>query len=220
MPSASAVLGRSFFRPREKSLILLVMITFACVCFGAIFFLPEKSALGLGAMDDLHENRVYRVYKELKNAGQDFIIPAPPRLDAAELNPNLRHGVIDRPDPHQAQDKARLLAQIEMDMEIKELRQKASQRVLDKPQLDPAQRSSASPDKPSIPAAQDPVRSGSVVIQGGADPDPEVQKRRDTVTRVRFWSFGIWVGLARPWGSINRSRLLHYNCFISSVPNV
>ncbi|XP_059082590.1 mannosyl-oligosaccharide alpha-1,2-mannosidase IA-like [Tigriopus californicus] len=191
MPS---VLGRGFFRPREKSLILLVMVTFACVCFGAIFFLPEKSALGLGAMDDLHENRVYRVYQELKNAGQDFIIPAPPRLDPAELNPNLRHGVIDRPDPHQAQDKARLLAQIEMDLEIKELRQKAAgQRVLDKPQLDLAQRSSsASPAHPPVP----PV--ASIVIQGGSDADPDVQKRRETVSRMMKHA---WDGYAKySWG--------------------
>ena len=27
----------------------------------------------------------------------------------------MRHGVIDRPDPHRVDDKARLLAQIEMD---------------------------------------------------------------------------------------------------------
>jgi hypothetical protein len=48
----------------------------------------------------------------------------------------VRHGVLDRPDPHRVDDKARLLAQIEMDGEIQELRNRQQQKqVLDKPNL-------------------------------------------------------------------------------------
>ena len=49
----------------------------------------------------------------MREGGADFIMPPPPPpvLD----NPNVRHGVIDRPDPHRIDDKARMLAQIEID---------------------------------------------------------------------------------------------------------
>jgi hypothetical protein len=69
-------------------------------------------------------NKVYRVYKGIQDVGRDLILPAPPILDPeagdaeAVLNPNLRHGVLDRPDPHKVEDKAKLLAQIEMDQQV------------------------------------------------------------------------------------------------------
>ena len=56
---------------------------------------------------------MYRVYHAMRESGADFIVPPPP--PAVVDNPNVRHGVIDRPDPHRVDDKARLLAQIEMD---------------------------------------------------------------------------------------------------------
>ena len=58
-----------------------------------------------------HFYQVYRVYHAMRESGADFIVPPPPVLD----NPNVRHGVIDRPDQHRVDDRARLLAQIEMD---------------------------------------------------------------------------------------------------------
>ena len=49
----------------------------------------------------------------------------------------MRHNVLDRPDPHKVDDKARLLAQIEMDEEIERLRKKKreelNKQVLPKP---------------------------------------------------------------------------------------
>ena len=57
--------------------------------------------------------QVYRVYHAMRESGADLIMPPPP--PAVLDNPNVRHGVIDRPDPHKVDDKARLLAQIEMD---------------------------------------------------------------------------------------------------------
>lgn len=51
-----------------------------------------------------------QVYKELQDMGHEFIIPPPP-VDQLD-NPNLRHNVLDRPDQHRIDDKARLIAQV------------------------------------------------------------------------------------------------------------
>jgi len=139
----SAISG---FRPKEKYLIFLVLATFLFVCFSAVFFLPEKLVDDKGG----NANKVYRVYKGLQDAGRDFILPAPPvatlvpigkagtRKDpesVLELNPNVRHGEHGAADPHILADKSRLLAQIELDEQIKALRQKQQQRVLPKPNI-------------------------------------------------------------------------------------
>ena len=59
-------------------------------------------------------NRVYRVYKGLQDAGRDILLPAPPLESGDDLGqvPNHHHGVIDKPDPHKVEDRAKLLAQI------------------------------------------------------------------------------------------------------------
>ena len=47
-------------------------------------------------------NRVYQVYKGLQDAGRDILLPPPP-LAHESGNPDsnlIRHGQIDRPDPH------------------------------------------------------------------------------------------------------------------------
>lgn len=112
--------GKNAFRAREKYLILMVLATFAFICFGAIFFLPEKSSKELSS-----HNKVYRVYKGIQDVGRDLILPPPPPFDDAvdgvEINVklNFHHGVIDKPDPHKVEDKAKLLAQVELDREVK-----------------------------------------------------------------------------------------------------
>jgi hypothetical protein len=114
--------GKNAFRAREKYLILMVLVTFGCVCFGAIFFLPDKG-LSEGAQE-VPMNKVYKVYKGIQDVGRDLILPAPPIHDPesedgdSALNPNLRHGVLDRPDPHKIEDKAKLMAQIELDNQV------------------------------------------------------------------------------------------------------
>ena len=105
--------SRGFFRPREKSLILLVLLTFGFVCFGAIFFLPGGHSSDLNhpaaaAASSAGTNRVYKVYKELQEAGHEFIIPPPPIDVKDQNNPNIRHGVIDRPNPHRVDDKVNI----------------------------------------------------------------------------------------------------------------
>jgi len=110
--------GRNAFRTREKYLILLVLTTFGFFCFGAIFFLPDKGTLAAG--DEVSMNKVYRVYKGIQEAGRDFMLPPPPIVDPQSdgANLNFHHGVIDRPDPHRLQDKAKLLAQVELDAQV------------------------------------------------------------------------------------------------------
>lgn len=197
--------GRGTFRMREKSLILLVLVTFAFVCFGAIFFLPDRSAFGAGEMLGA-DNRVYKVYRELGAAGQDLIMPAPPHhvdggLGGGGGGGNIPGGVIDRPSVRKTEDKARLLAQIEMDLELNEERRKKEQasQVLAKPNLNPEVKSrSSSSEKPAVePVAipenarksarvrENEIGDGVAKNQGGEDPDPDVQRKRDTVKAVR-----------------------------------
>ena len=66
--------GKNAFRAREKYLILMVLVTFGFVCFGAIFFLPDKG-LPTGAVDESQEpmNKVYRVYKGIQDVGRDLV---------------------------------------------------------------------------------------------------------------------------------------------------
>uniref|UniRef100_A0A182P7X4 Uncharacterized protein n=1 Tax=Anopheles epiroticus TaxID=199890 RepID=A0A182P7X4_9DIPT len=65
---ANPLLGRRSFRSREKCLILLVLSTFGFVCFGGFFFLP----------DNFSADQVLKAYKQLKRAGPEIFIPAPP----------------------------------------------------------------------------------------------------------------------------------------------
>uniref|UniRef100_A0AB38ZEB3 alpha-1,2-Mannosidase n=1 Tax=Ectomocoris sp. TaxID=3104572 RepID=A0AB38ZEB3_9HEMI len=115
---------RRSFRPREKYLILLVFITFGLVCFGAFFFLPEFKSGVAG-------NSVYTVYKQIQNAGSDFLIPPPPQMD--EFSDSIgklgiyRHGS-DNVDPHKIEDRAKLFAKIEEDQE-------KNQKVLERPEF-------------------------------------------------------------------------------------
>ncbi len=196
MPPSS----RGFFRPREKSLIVLVLATFSFVVFCALFYLPAASHSGsdpLGVLGGGH-NRVFKVYKDLQAAGHEFMLPPPPVDNAAGAfdNPNVRHNVLDRPDPHKVDDRARLLAQIEMDEQIEELRLKhqQQQQVLPKPNLnlvDVAQigSSSSSSKQQSVQSVAEVKKgssfnNGGVIVQEGEDDDVDAKKKRDTVRKV------------------------------------
>ncbi|CAB0033632.1 unnamed protein product [Trichogramma brassicae] len=64
---------RRAFRTREKYLIILVLMTFSLVCFGAFFYLPE----------DMRPNSrlVYRsVYQSMKKAGPELLMPVMPQI--------------------------------------------------------------------------------------------------------------------------------------------
>ena len=196
------VLAISGFRPKEKYLIFLVLVTFLFVCFSAVFFLPDK----IGDEKSGHGNRVYRVYKGLQDAGRDFILPAPPVATAIpigkigtgkdpesvlELNPNVRHGEHGLLDKHKIEDKSRLLAQIELDEQIKILRQKQQQQVLPKPNIIKANSPANNIEPQKVPSLEKeandkvlPEKHGSpvpLIINGE---DHEVADKRDHVKGV------------------------------------
>ena len=145
-------------------------------------------------------NKVYKVYKGIQDAGKDILLPAPPIGPSGSedigVNPNhhfLHHGgVLDRPDPHKVEDRAKLLAQIEMDAQLSEIRQKQieeqKKRVLDKPNLianqddakkQPPQSSTLIVDNAAVnKSSQQPL------VNGGEDRDPDARKKRDHVLKV------------------------------------
>ena len=114
--------SRGIFRSREKQLIVLVFGTFSFICIGAIWFLPEKGAPG-GKVKVVYE----KFRKDVQEAAEGIILPPPPlggvdQADSVLNNPNVKHGVMDRPDPHKVMEKASLDAQIELDQEIERIR--------------------------------------------------------------------------------------------------
>ena len=102
-------------------------------------------------------------------------------------------------DPHKVEDRAKLLAQIELDNQIDEIRKRQQQQVLPKPNLDPekpkldpevvksSSSSSAAPVVVVSPVKKSEKSSSgqlkSPVLQGGED--PTVKDKRDTVRAVR-----------------------------------
>ena len=141
-------------------------------------------------------NRVYRVYKGLQDAGRDILLPAPPLESSGEdwaQHPN--HGVIDRPDPHKVEDRAKLLAQIEMDAQLEDLRQKQieeqKQRVIAKPKIDSAQPLNNQVVKKPSSSSSSSEKSSEIqrsndlpIIMGGEDHDADARKKRDKVKSV------------------------------------
>lgn len=132
----------------------------------------------------------------------DLLLPPPPQDLRQEesvnvnVNPNIRHGVIDIPDHHAQEDKSQFKAKLELDEEIERIRQNQEKNVLAKPNFDnkESKKSSKQPDlvnnfaKPANkPEHHDPlVIDGAPKIQGGEDPDEETRKRRDHVKGVSF----------------------------------
>lgn len=191
------------FRPKEKYLIFLVLATFCFVCFGAIFFLPNTDSKTGSEVSSQNMNRVYQVYKGLQDAGRDILLPAPPVESAGENPDQFRHGVIDRPDPHKVEDRVKLLAQIEMDAQLNELRQRQieeqKQRVLVKPNLHEKGDNDLGEDKKMSSSEVVPKEDNDEpLITGGRDRDPEARKRRDTVKAMMQHAWDGYV--AHGWG--------------------
>ena len=95
--------------------------TFSFICIGAIWFLPDKGAPG-GKVKVVYD----QIRKDVQEAAEGIILPPPPlgeqQADSLVNPPVVRHGVIDRPDPHKLMEKASLDAQIELDQEIERIR--------------------------------------------------------------------------------------------------
>ncbi|KAK6187726.1 hypothetical protein SNE40_005686 [Patella caerulea] len=98
--------GRKMLRLREKYIIMLVLLTFGTVCFGAFFFLPDLR--DRVSMDGMR--------KHLRDAGNVIFFPharigpdGHPISDKAKI---LRHDEYNI-DPHRIDDKVRLRGKIE-----------------------------------------------------------------------------------------------------------
>ncbi|KAF0310567.1 hypothetical protein FJT64_018460 [Amphibalanus amphitrite] len=63
---------RSRCKCRERNLLLLVLGTFALICFGTIFYLPDLGE-GLWRLE-----RLKRVQKRVGDVGGDLLLPVPP----------------------------------------------------------------------------------------------------------------------------------------------
>ena len=147
-------------------------------------------------------NRVYRVYKGLQDAGRDILLPAPPLESGDDWGQNPANGVIDRPNPRKVEERAKLLAQIEMDAQLEDLRKKQieeqKQRVIAKPKIDNAQpldnqvikKPSSSSEKSSSEVQQiNKVQNDLPIVMGGEDHDADARKKRDKVKAVRIYIF-------------------------------
>lgn len=176
------------FRPREKYLILLVLITFAIVCFGAFFDLPEYKTTNA-------VNNVYiKVYEQLQNAPQ-LLIPPPPHSNDVHSNVGIvRHGDPVVLDPHKLEDRVKLLAKIEQD--------ELSQKVLERPNLVNANdvsvdgddsvmdKSAMIPSQSKRENVMEKIETGQTfkmnlpIIQGGEDGDSIARERRNKVKQV------------------------------------
>jgi len=195
--------SRGMCRTREKQLFILALGTISFLCFGSIWFLPEKQGPG---------GKVKVVRDKLQAEVENLILPPPPQDLGGDLNinPNIRHGVIDKPDPHKLEEKAHLDAQIELDEEIKRIRKNQEQQVLAKPNYDKEKDSKSSssapedlnkniakPDKKPDEEVKK-VASGGPVIQGGEDSDATAKQRRDHVKGMMRHAWDNYVTYA--WG--------------------
>ncbi|XP_059056617.1 mannosyl-oligosaccharide alpha-1,2-mannosidase IA [Achroia grisella] len=139
-------ISRRSFRLREKYLIVSVLLTFAIVWLGALFYLPEfKSSNSVN-------DSVYKVYKRIQKAGPELLMPPPlAQNDVGEFPVVgiVRHGE-EGDDPHIVEDRIRLRAKIDEDMGMK---------VLERPQFDlaPSVSSSKGPSKPPVDAIEEPA---------------------------------------------------------------
>ncbi|XP_043218312.1 mannosyl-oligosaccharide 1,2-alpha-mannosidase IA-like [Amphibalanus amphitrite] len=70
--SVSSSPPRSRCKCRERNLLLLVVGTFALICFGTIFYLPDLGE-GLWRLE-----RLKRVQKRVGDVGGDLLLPVPP----------------------------------------------------------------------------------------------------------------------------------------------
>ncbi|XP_014616320.1 PREDICTED: mannosyl-oligosaccharide 1,2-alpha-mannosidase IA isoform X1 [Polistes canadensis] len=203
----ASLFARRSFRPREKYLILLVFLTFAVVCFGAFFFLPDFGAGGV-AVDS-----VYRVYRRMQKAGPDLLMPAPPRFSLGDSfndesysshHPNalpmpLGHEAAYNVDVHLIEDRLKLLAKINEEYQ--------QQKTLEKPEIvgsDSRVRTSSFSSSvivrneqvfetvPPAPAVKLPL------IVGGEDKDEVARERRNKVKEMMKHGWDNYVRYA--WG--------------------
>jgi len=203
---------RGYVRSREKQLIVLILGTFSFICFGAIWFLPERAPVSGGKVRIVSDFK-----KNVQEAAEGILLPPPPAKDAqvGPKNPNSRHGVIDKPDPRKLADQENLNAQVELDQEIERIRQNQEKQVLAKPNYESENKAGvdksseksfklenefAKPDKKPAPVKSEEteVKGSDPVITGGQDPDPTAKERRDYVKKMMRHAWDNYVTYA--WG--------------------
>nr|XP_050848697.1 mannosyl-oligosaccharide alpha-1,2-mannosidase IA-like isoform X6 [Vespula vulgaris] len=195
----ASLFARRSFRPREKYLILLVFLTFAVVCFGAFFFLPDFGAGGV-AVDS-----VYRVYRHMQKAGPDLLIPKPPHRSLGDSfndesysshHPNalpmpLGHEAAGNLDVHLIEDRLKLQAKIDEEYQ--------QQKTLEKPEMvggDSRVRTSSLSSSVVVQQRNEhvfqTVPPASAIklplIVAGEDKDTVARKRRDKVKEIIYLS--------------------------------
>jgi len=202
--------GRLGCRTREKQAILLILGTFSFVWLGAVWFLPDKNGPTIGASASAAVGGKVKIVNDLRakvqEAAEGIILPPPP-ADLVGGNPNIKHGVIDRPDPHQVKELANLNAQIELDEEIERIRSAQEKQVLAKPNMDKKVQgvSSEKSLELSLPDLKPDKKKGLVVLEGtspviqdGADSDATARERRDFVKKMMVHAWDNYVKFA--WG--------------------
>lgn len=150
------------FRASERILIFLVFISFLVVVLFGFFLLPDLSA----------SSGVIRVYNNLKNAGPDIFIPAPP---------------IDRNRDRDPFDAERLRKKIDAfnndvdsELEKPEIQQPPKVPIVPIPVPDPVKNPHHGDHKKS-PSTDS---SNDMYSVDGQDQDPVARKRRDKVKEV------------------------------------
>ena len=187
---------RGLCRSKEKQIFLLALGTISFLCFGSIWFLPGSSS---GKVNKVQAVRDV-IVQQAENVG-NLIRPPPPGDiggDQNNINPNIRHGVLDKPDPRKQEERAVLDAQIELDEEIKKIRKNQEHQVLAKPNNFDVKAAEKKPSS-SLPQALDnefakpgkkPAETiddsgdSGPLIQGGEDDDEVARQRRDHVKGV------------------------------------
>jgi hypothetical protein len=103
--------GRKTFRLKEKYIIVLILITFGTVLYGAFFFLPDKI------------DRVEIVRELLKENGGNMFIPRP---DVREIKADFKHrDSKDRDKDRIDKDRELIQAKVDEAKKAKEEREKA-----------------------------------------------------------------------------------------------
>lgn len=163
-------------RNPEKLLILLVVVSFCFVCFGAFFLLP----------DNFGSDKVTRIYKHLKDAPEIFL-PAPP----------IKHGDNDE-DIHLIDDREKLREKIshEMGSDILEKPETAKnerdvqENVVNDDnagngQIKPPMQQPEPGSQAAINAVKDATSALDHQVQHSEDKDPLTRERRNKVKEVR-----------------------------------
>lgn len=168
--------SRRYFRPREKYVILLAVLTFCLVFFCTFFFLPEFR----GSNSFSESGSSFKVYEQLKKAGSEFLLPPPPPLGDSKESKVVRHDDDTLEDPHVVDDREKLRAKIEQDGDLK---------VLERPDFG-LKKSTSSTANPKISQEDEmfkipPAPSDHYpLVTNGEASDPVSRERRNKVKEV------------------------------------